>query len=468
MIKPVRTLRARKAQKSRSVVKTIPSPTGGWNARDAIADMPETDAVAMVNIFPQTTDVTLRYGTTSQGHLGTASVGNAMLIDGVTGYATTPDTAAISVTGDIDLRCYANLDAWTTTSAQFFLSKDASYQFYVINGRLAALIYPTVGTVRAFQSDGTALPVSNGFALWVRVTVDIDNGASLSVATFYTSTDGSNWTALGGVAYQYSFAAIVNSTAALELGDGVYPSSVTYQSPPLAICDSAQFDGTNDYMQTGSLTGAADSKLGLLSFWIRLDGNNGGTHQIFNADSTGRIIIQRNSSNLFQISAKNAAGTSILNITTVAAYTASATWLHVLSAWNMATAGSASIYVNDVLTYTEVTFTNDTIDYTTVTTSIGASVTGVNKATACLAELYFAEGQYLDLSVTANRRKFISSGGKPVYLGTTGLLPTGTAPIVFQHLDDAEAPADFATNRGTGGNFSITGTLTTGSTSPSD
>lgn len=40
--------------------------------------------------------------------------------------------------------------------------------------------------------------------------------------------------------------------------------------------------------------------------------------------------------------------------------------------------------------------------------------------------------------------------------------------IIYFHLDPAEAPADFATNRGTGGNFSITGALTAGSTSPSD
>lgn len=39
-------------------------PTGGWNARDAIADMPETDAVVLENWFPTTDKVTVRKGHT--------------------------------------------------------------------------------------------------------------------------------------------------------------------------------------------------------------------------------------------------------------------------------------------------------------------------------------------------------------------------------------------------------------------
>lgn len=42
--------------------KSIASPIGGWNARDALAMMPPTDAVKMENAFPNTTDVQLRKG----------------------------------------------------------------------------------------------------------------------------------------------------------------------------------------------------------------------------------------------------------------------------------------------------------------------------------------------------------------------------------------------------------------------
>jgi len=38
------------------------APVGGWNARDALANMPPTDAVKLVNWFPTTSDVRLRGG----------------------------------------------------------------------------------------------------------------------------------------------------------------------------------------------------------------------------------------------------------------------------------------------------------------------------------------------------------------------------------------------------------------------
>ena len=41
---------------------SLPAPTGGWNARDSIADMDEKDAIKMVNWFPDTTDVRVRKG----------------------------------------------------------------------------------------------------------------------------------------------------------------------------------------------------------------------------------------------------------------------------------------------------------------------------------------------------------------------------------------------------------------------
>jgi hypothetical protein len=41
---------------------SVPAPVGGWNARDALADMPVDDAVILDNWFPMTSDVRLRDG----------------------------------------------------------------------------------------------------------------------------------------------------------------------------------------------------------------------------------------------------------------------------------------------------------------------------------------------------------------------------------------------------------------------
>ena len=45
---------------------TIPAPTGGWNAKDPIAAMPESDAVILTNWLPVPSGVQLRLGYTVQ------------------------------------------------------------------------------------------------------------------------------------------------------------------------------------------------------------------------------------------------------------------------------------------------------------------------------------------------------------------------------------------------------------------
>lgn len=53
---------ARKARRQVASQTSIPAPIGGLNARDALANMKETDAVVMENWFPGTTSVDIRNG----------------------------------------------------------------------------------------------------------------------------------------------------------------------------------------------------------------------------------------------------------------------------------------------------------------------------------------------------------------------------------------------------------------------
>lgn len=238
------------------------------------------------------------------------------------------------------------------------------------------------------------------------------------------------------------------------------------------VSASAQFDGVNDYMTRGAgLTGAADSKSGILSTWVRLDGGDGSPALLLCSTTTlaGSAVVfqfRRNIANKFEILGPNAASATILNLLTVASYTASATWLHVLFSWDLATAGASNLYINDVSDKSAPTFTNDTIDYTSADWGIGGRPDAAGLLNGLLAECYFAPGQYLDFSVTANRRKFITATLRPMDLGSDGSVPTGTAPKVYQKLVIGETVSNFATNRGGGGNFSITGALTAGSTNP--
>lgn len=48
--------------KQTSIAVSLPAPIGGWNKRDALADMDPNDAVSLINLFPSTTSVKLRGG----------------------------------------------------------------------------------------------------------------------------------------------------------------------------------------------------------------------------------------------------------------------------------------------------------------------------------------------------------------------------------------------------------------------
>jgi hypothetical protein len=51
-------------KKFSATTASLPSPIGGWNARDAVAEMNPLDAVQMINFYPTPSDVTLRKGYT--------------------------------------------------------------------------------------------------------------------------------------------------------------------------------------------------------------------------------------------------------------------------------------------------------------------------------------------------------------------------------------------------------------------
>jgi hypothetical protein len=70
----------RVAQRPRARTASLPAPTGGWNARDPLAQMDKLDAVILDNIFPQTKEVVLRYGyTTHVTGVGASTAVNSLM-----------------------------------------------------------------------------------------------------------------------------------------------------------------------------------------------------------------------------------------------------------------------------------------------------------------------------------------------------------------------------------------------------
>ena len=221
------------------------------------------------------------------------------------------------------------------------------------------------------------------------------------------------------------------------------------------------YDGTNDYAKRGAdLTGISDGKAGTFSCWVKFNGGDGSNQRIFSNEGTGGrgCFVNRNTSNKIVVRMRNASGTSILVLTSTGTYTASSGWTHIIAAWDLATP-KGYLYINgsddEAGGSTE---TDDTIDYTQGDVAIGAvEFNNGAKLNGCLAELWFDDVFY-DITTSTVLDDWIS-GGAPVELGSDGSNP-GAQPLIY-------APnGDPSTNAGSGGNFTITGSLTDCSDAP--
>jgi hypothetical protein len=224
------------------------------------------------------------------------------------------------------------------------------------------------------------------------------------------------------------------------------------------------FDGTNDYATRGAdWTGNSDTQQITISCWVRFNGGDGNEQVIYITDTDGTFL-ERTPGNKLRFVVRDSGGGNLVNHTGSANVVASSTWRHVLTSANLAT-GQAWLYLDGVADGT-VSATTGTADFTKSNHIIGAYFDGSLKLNADLADLYINRAASFDPSNAANLAKFIS-GGLPVNLGADGSLPSGTAPIGFFRLVPGDAASTFATNKGTGGGMTVTGTLTTSSNSPS-
>ena len=212
------------------------------------------------------------------------------------------------------------------------------------------------------------------------------------------------------------------------------------------------FDATTSTKRGGQFTGIADSKVGTISFWFKAVGGDGTNMELFAQDfgTHGGVSFFRLSSGLFRIQLQNSAGTNIfLGTNNTNTFNVADGWKHFLASWDLSTT-TMQIYVEDVSDLgTPSANTNDTINYSSVDGQWWMFVNSGSPGNADITDLYFDPTTHLDLSVTANRRKFISAGLAPVDLGATCQLPTGSQPIAC-----FKGPfGSFNTNVGTGGNF---------------
>jgi len=213
------------------------------------------------------------------------------------------------------------------------------------------------------------------------------------------------------------------------------------------------------------LSGATNAKIGLFSIWIN-PASDGVTGHIYNDKVEGTSLgfqFARVVGNTLVFQAWNPTSTTILRLNSTSTLLTVTGWRHILASWNLAT-GAGTLYLDDTADTDLVTASDVLIDYTIANHSVGAQSAGADKFDGDIADLYFDQGTFLDLSVEANRRLFIDPNKNPVDLGEAGQFPTGSSPIIY-----FSGPiGSWETNKGTGGGFTETGTITEATTSPSD
>jgi len=148
-----------------------------------------------------------------------------LFLSGTSGdYASTPDAASLDIVGDLDLRARVALDDWTPASESTLIAKytatgnQRSYALAVTATGALIFRWSENGTAEKTETSSATTGFTNGTTHWVRATLDVDNGASDAAVNFYTSEDGSTWTALGVQQLNGATTSVFASTAVLEIG----------------------------------------------------------------------------------------------------------------------------------------------------------------------------------------------------------------------------------------------------------
>ena len=165
-------------------------------------------------------------------------------------YVSTPDSAALSITGDIDLRVDLYANDWTGSGDLLgkynVAGPQRGYAFTLLDGQLR-LTWSADNSTVLDEYSTAFVPMSGPGRLAVRVTLDVDNGAGGYTVRFYTaSTIDGPWRELGRTQSFTPTTSIFDNSTSLNVGD-VGPTG-TFQTPLAGRYYAAQvrsgIDGT--------------------------------------------------------------------------------------------------------------------------------------------------------------------------------------------------------------------------------
>lgn len=134
-------------------------------------------------------------------------------------YVSTPDSASLSITGNIDLRMQLAMDDWSgsaTLLSKYGAAGQRSFLWQITAG-IMTFQWSENGTTNRVANSTVAVPYSGSDLGCLRVTLDVANPMTV---TFYTSADGGDtWTQLGATVSPFAAASnIFDSTTHIEIG----------------------------------------------------------------------------------------------------------------------------------------------------------------------------------------------------------------------------------------------------------
>jgi len=246
---------------------------------------------------------------------------------------------------------------------------------------------------------------------------------------------------------------------------GIYYSGLSGQGD--STVNAVRFGISNEYLSAGQMSGVSDSKLFTASFWLNIQ-SLGSSMQVIDFGESGvrsniSFALTASGDPAFTLNASTTGSALNAVVASISTTLSAGQWQHILMSFDTSDTGKRHIYIDDVADSTIYSaYSNRTMPYTNLPDStIGSFIGGTGKYNGDVAE-FWMDYSYLDLSVESNRRKFISVEGKPVSLGNSGDIPTGTSPVVFL----SGQTSTWHTNDGTGGGFTENGTLTTSTKLP--
>jgi len=167
--------------------------------------------------------------------IGVREAANYLRLQGVAGsFASTPDSAAVSVIADIDIRVKLAMDDWTPAAIAGLMDKrggagERSWYWRLVTTGFMDFRWSNDGTAETVIGATAAIAAADGQALWLRVTLDVNNGAGGNAIKFYTSSDGLLWTQLGATVTTAGVTSIFDSNAAVGVGNiNPFPGKVYY------------------------------------------------------------------------------------------------------------------------------------------------------------------------------------------------------------------------------------------------